>query len=65
MTTRRYLFASLILSFLGAVVGAYLTWVHYNLDALFCGTGQCEVVQTRPVCRMVDAVPVGGHETLP
>ena len=46
MTFRRHLIASLALAVIGTAIGAYLVWVHYNLDALVCGTGECEIVQT-------------------
>lgn len=38
--------ASLVLASIGLALSLYLSYVHYNLDALICtGTG-CEVVQT-------------------
>lgn len=37
---------SIVLSVIGAGIAGYLTWVHYNMDALVCGTGGCEIVQT-------------------
>src|SRR5919107_1151289 len=40
------LLAALILSLTGAVVAAYLTWIHYDLSALTCGIGDCHTVQT-------------------
>lgn len=30
----------------GGAVAAYLVWVHYQQDALVCGLGDCEKVQT-------------------
>ncbi len=42
----RMLRLSLLLGLVGAGIGAYLVWVHYDLDALVCGLGDCEVVQT-------------------
>jgi len=30
----------------GSIVAAYLVWVHYQQDALVCGLGDCEKVQT-------------------
>lgn len=37
---------SLVLALAGAGIAAYLTYVHYNIDALVCAGGGCEVVQT-------------------
>lgn len=37
---------SLALALAGAAIAAYLTYVHYNIDALVCAGGGCEVVQT-------------------
>ncbi len=37
---------SLLLAVVGAAIAAYLTYVHYNIDALVCAGGGCEVVQT-------------------
>lgn len=37
---------SLVLALTGAAIAAYLTYVHYNIDALVCAGGGCEVVQT-------------------
>lgn len=37
---------SLLLALVGAGIAAYLTYVHYNIDALVCAGGGCEVVQT-------------------
>lgn len=37
---------SLVLTLVGAGIAAYLTYVHYNIDALVCAGGGCEVVQT-------------------
>ena len=38
--------ASLVLAVVGLALSAYLTYVHYNLDALVCSGGGCELVQT-------------------
>jgi uncharacterized membrane protein len=38
--------ATPILSILGIAVAAYLTYVHYQHDALVCGLGDCSLVQT-------------------
>jgi uncharacterized membrane protein len=42
----RLLRASLLLGVVGLGIGVYLVWVHYDLDALVCGLGDCETVQT-------------------
>ena len=42
----RLLRLSFLLGLIGTAIGAYLVWVHYDLDALVCGLGDCEVVQT-------------------
>lgn len=44
--------ASLVLAVVGLALSAYLTYVHYNLDALVCGTGGCELVQTSEYSEM-------------
>lgn len=36
---------SLVLALAGAAIATYLTYVHYNIDALVCAGGGCEVVQ--------------------
>jgi uncharacterized membrane protein len=33
------------IALLGVLLAAYLTWVHYNSDALVCGLGDCHAVQ--------------------
>lgn len=38
--------ASTLLAAIGLGIGGYLIYVHYNIDALVCGTGECEIVQT-------------------
>lgn len=38
--------ASGFLALIGLAISAYLTYVHYNPDALVCGTGGCDIVQT-------------------
>jgi uncharacterized membrane protein len=35
-----------LLAIAGIEVSSYLTWVHYNVDALVCGIGDCLEVQT-------------------
>ncbi len=49
--------ASLVLSSIGLALSAYLTYVHYNIDALVCGTGGCELVQTSEYAEMF-GVPI-------
>lgn len=44
--------ASLVLAVAGLGLSAYLSYVHYNLDALVCGTGDCELVQTSDYSEM-------------
>lgn len=43
---------SLVLASIGLALSAYLTYVHYNIDALVCGTGGCELVQTSEYSEM-------------
>lgn len=42
---KRLSIASLVLAIVGAGISAYLTYVHFNLDALVCAGGGCEIVQ--------------------
>ncbi len=44
--------ASLVLAVVGLALAGYLSYVHYNLDALVCGTGGCELVQTSEYSEM-------------
>ncbi len=44
--------ASRVLATIGLILSAYLTYVHYNIDALVCGTGGCELVQTSEYSEM-------------
>lgn len=44
--------ASTILAMVGLGLSSYLTYVHYNIDALVCGTGGCEVVQASKYSEM-------------
>jgi len=44
--------ASLVLAMVGLALSSYLSYVHYNLDALVCGTGSCELVQTSEYSEM-------------
>lgn len=43
---------SLILATVGLGLSIYLTYVHYNIHALVCGTGGCEIVQTSQYSEM-------------
>lgn len=45
ISLQRLVAASLLLSVVGIAIGSYLIWVHYDIDALVCGTGGCEQVQ--------------------
>lgn len=44
--------ASLVLTVVGFGLSAYLTYVHYNLDALVCSDGGCATVQTSEYSEM-------------
>ena len=57
MSLGRSLTTSLVLSGIGLLIGIYLIWVHYNIDALVCGTGDCEVVQTSSYATVMD-IPI-------
>ena len=46
-----------MLSGIGLALSAYLTYVHYNLDALICGTGGCELVRSSEYSEMF-GVPI-------
>jgi uncharacterized membrane protein len=37
--------AAAVLSGLGILLAAYLTWVHFNTGSLVCGLGDCHTVQ--------------------
>lgn len=56
-------FTSLMLSSIGLVLSVYLTYVHYNLDALVCGTGGCELVQSSEYSEMF-GVPIALFGTI-
>jgi len=43
---------SLVLSIAGIAVAGYLTYVHYNVGALVCGVGDCEIVQSSKYSQM-------------
>jgi uncharacterized membrane protein len=43
--TRPLNLVSLILAIAGVAVAGYLSYVHYNVGALVCGIGDCQVVQ--------------------
>ena len=53
----RLTIASLVLSSIGLALSIYLTYVHYNIDALVCSTGGCELVQTSEYAEMF-GVPI-------
>lgn len=55
--TRHSFLISIILSVIGMGIAAYLTWVHYNMGALVCGNGGCEIVQTSIYATMA-GVPI-------
>ena len=44
--------ASLLLAMVGFGLSAYLTYVHYNVDALVCSTGGSEIEQTTEYSEM-------------
>ncbi|MFN8662586.1 MAG: vitamin K epoxide reductase family protein [Thermomicrobiales bacterium] len=43
--TRSLMRAGAMLSGVGILLAAYLTWVHYNTGSLVCGLGDCHTVQ--------------------
>lgn len=42
---KRLSIVSLVLATVGAAISGYLTYAHFNIDALVCAGGGCEVVQ--------------------
>lgn len=62
MSVRSLLFASAVIGALGTLVGAYLIRVHYDLDALVCGTGDCEVVQSSSYSTVM-SIPIAAFGT--
>jgi uncharacterized membrane protein len=50
--TGRLNLVSLILAIAGVAVAGYLTYVHYNVGALVCGVGDCEIVQSSKYSEM-------------
>jgi uncharacterized membrane protein len=54
---------SIVLAGIGAAISGYLTYVHYNLDALVCATGGCEIVQTSKYSEVM-GIPVAALGTL-
>ena len=46
MTWVRGSLVTLGLPIVGLAIAGYLTWAHYQHDALVCGLGDCETVQT-------------------
>ena len=57
MSVRPLLTLTTLLSAAGVAVAAYLVRVHYDLDALVCGTGECEIVQTSSYATVMD-IPI-------
>ena len=57
MNIHRVLIGSLVLGLLGVAVGAYLIRVHYDIGALICGNGDCEIVQTSSYATLMD-IPI-------
>jgi uncharacterized membrane protein len=53
----RLLQLSLLLGVVGAGIGAYLVWIHYDIEALVCGLGDCETVQTSSYATVV-GIPI-------
>jgi uncharacterized membrane protein len=49
---------SLGLAVLGAAISGYLTYVHYNIDALVCAGGGCHIVQASKYSEIM-GIPVG------
>lgn len=49
---------SLGLALVGAAISGYLTYVHYNIDALVCAGGGCEIVQASKYAEIM-GIPVG------
>lgn len=44
--------ASLFLAVIGLAISVYLSYVHYNPDALVCGAGNCDIVQASQYSKM-------------
>lgn len=42
---KRLSIASIVLALVGVGISGYLTYVHFNMDALVCAGGGCEIVQ--------------------
>ena len=57
MDIRRILVISLALGLIGVAVGAYLIRVHYDIGALVCGNGDCEIVQNSSYAAVMD-IPI-------
>ena len=49
---RPFNLVSLILTIAGIAVAGYLSYVHYNVGALVCGIGDCEIVQASKYSEM-------------
>jgi len=54
---RRVAWLTPILALAGIGVSAYLTWVHYDIDALVCGVGDCLEVQASEYAEVL-GIPV-------
>jgi uncharacterized membrane protein len=54
---RRLSIVSLLLAIAGAGISGYLTYVHYNMDALVCAGGGCHIVQASKYSEIV-GIPV-------
>lgn len=46
MSLSRPSVATLVMAVVGLMIAGYLTWAHYQHDALVCGLGDCETVQS-------------------
>jgi uncharacterized membrane protein len=57
MTWSRTSLVTLGLSLTGLAIAAYLTWAHYQHDALVCGLGDCQTVQASKYAE-VAGVPI-------
>lgn len=57
MSGRLAPWVTLALSLAGIAVSAYLTWVHYEEDALVCGLGDCTLVQNSEYATLM-GVPI-------
>jgi uncharacterized membrane protein len=60
---KRLSIVSILLASIGAAVSGYLTYVHYNLDALVCAGGGCEIVQMSKYSEIM-GIPIAAMGTL-